>query len=280
MENISQKLNNSEKSGWEQVSDVPFQPEIPEYIKSIINGFSGRQETAKRQIDSAEERLMRDRANYNEIKNLPDDAPMRERKIANAEIVMHRDEVNVERQKAEYSIMREPIPDDISYRARQHEEFAKKVAEKLPEDSPLCFHGTGILGAKGIISSGGIQSSADRLGYQTSWDAEGQISITTRHTLDTTVKGYTNLEKYDFPAGCIFVMLPKAGEKLDKASTTMDSIDFTQNPERLVSVITTPENIERVAGWMQEANLPAERVTDFDSFIEQLPSISEELSRA
>ena len=35
----------------------------------------------------------------------------------------------------------------------------------------------------------------------------------------------------------------------------MKTVDLSQNPEQLYGIFTTPENIDRVSTWMQEAGL-------------------------
>ena len=54
----------------------------------------------------------------------------------------------------------------------------------------------------------------------------------------------------------------------------MKTVDFSQNPEQLFGIFTTPENIERVSKWMQEAGLDARKVYTFESFLEQVQETS------
>ncbi len=158
---------------------------------------------------------------------------------------------------------------DMAYRLRQDKEFAKNVQNAMPPKMNLLFHGTPIYNAEKIIAARGLMSSVDRLGFETSMDGGGQVSVTTNKTLNVTVEGYADLNAAEgyLPAGCIFAMkakTPNEGENL-----VTDNVDFNE-PDRLYAVITTPENLNRVRGWMQNAGLDASRVHDFDGFVDML----------
>lgn len=71
--------------------------------------------------------------------------------------------------------------EDIEYRTRQYKEFSEIIEEFLPDDLPLRFHGCPIYNAKKIIESGEISASSDRVGFNTSYDVTGQISVTTKY---------------------------------------------------------------------------------------------------
>lgn len=156
---------------------------------------------------------------------------------------------------------------DMKYRLRQYEEFSKKMKDLLPNDLPLRFHGCPIYTTKHILESGEISSSVDRLGIETSYDTEGQVSVTTKDTLDTTIRGYTHLSESFLPAGCVFVLLPK--DELDAKSgdsMLMGNVNFKEEPNRLYGIITTPENIERVIQWAKKSGIDASKIYDFDGF--------------
>ena len=48
------------------------------------------------------------------------------------------------------------------------------------------------------------------------------------------------------------------------------NVSFKENPERLYSIITTPENIERVTEWAEKANIDLSKIHDFDGFIQEI----------
>lgn len=169
--------------------------------------------------------------------------------------------------------VRPSTEEDKIYRLRQYDEFPQKIGNVVQDDLPLRFHGCSIYAARDIIHSGEISSSVDRLGIETSYDVEGQVSVTTKQTIETTIRGYTDLVgNYDMPAGCVFVLLPKdeydakAGEK----SMLMQNVSFKDEPDRLVSIITTPENIDKVTDWSQECGIDVSKIYDFDGFIKSI----------
>ena len=176
------------------------------------------------------------------------------------------------------SFLREPTKEDISYRWQQCEGFSQKVAQYADENEMLCFHGTDIFGAKHIIESGKISSGADRLGHATSFDPPGKISVTNKDTVDTSVKNYMSLiGDFLYPAGCLFVVKPKDKPEYDKLSSSgwmIDNVDFKENPDRLVAIVTTPENIERVSQWAGKGGIDSSKVMLFEKFVERCKSNS------
>lgn len=161
--------------------------------------------------------------------------------------------------------------DDIKYRCRQIDDFANHLRAVLPEDSNLCFHGTSIWNTQLIIDSGNISSAVDRENRNLSiFDTPGQVDITTRNNIDITIKGYSWLGDFDYPAGCIFVILPQKAEDIESSRLNyIGNIVLRETPERLEAIITTPENIDRVSNWLKNSNLDicSSKVMDYDNFI-------------
>ena len=198
-----------------------------------------------------------------------------------------------------YSIEEKKIPVEISKKkatlARDVQDYQKAVAENdksmirgyqdiIKEDEyelktfeeKSSFFGTDIFGAKHILESGQISSGVDRLGHATSFDPRGKISATNKDTVDTSVGTYMNLTaNFLYPAGCLFVVKPKDKTEYDQLSSTgwmIDNVDFKTNPDRLVAIVTTPENIERVNGWAQKSNIDTAKVMNFEGFIKRCKS--------
>lgn len=166
-------------------------------------------------------------------------------------------------------LLRPANQQDKEYRSRQYYEFPSKIEKVVPDNLPLRFHGCPITAAKHILESGELSSSVDRLGYETSYDVEDQVSVTTKNTIDTTVRGYTHLNGSQcLPAGCIFVLLPKDEEDAKAGeSMLMGNVNFKSEPDRLYGIITTPENLERINTWAQEYGIDlTDKLYDFDGF--------------
>ena len=50
----------------------------------------------------------------------------------------------------------------------------------------------------------------------------------------------------------------------------LGNVSFKENPERLYAIITTPENIERVTEWVENANMDVSKIHDFEGFIQEM----------
>ena len=183
--------------------------------------------------------------------------------------------------EAQLRFLRPNNMQDIEYRQDQFKNFGQRLNSVIPITSDLRFHGTPIYFAEEIIRSGTISSSADRYnGYIKSTDPKGEISAATIKSVDRTITFYSDISAYQhsMPCGCIFVLQNK-GRK-DKEIQDIDlmkTVNFKKYPEQLVSIITTPENKERVQGWLEEAGLDPEKVHTFESFIETMKEQSEEV---
>jgi hypothetical protein len=171
--------------------------------------------------------------------------------------------------------------EDISYRDWARENLGPAIREAIPIGLPLRFHGAPIYAARDIIASGGISSSVDRLGIETSYDVADQISVTTPDSLEVSLDSYTGLsqDKYFTPAGCLFAVLPATHEDVEagKVSMLMGNVDFKEHPEQLVGIMTTPENIYRVKEWTNSAGIDPSLVVEFKEFPNALRAQSQEL---
>jgi hypothetical protein len=183
--------------------------------------------------------------------------------------------------KDRLSFARPAIAEDIAYRDWVRQNFGHVVRASLPQGLPLCFHGAPIYKCRDILSSGSISSSVDRIGTSTSYDAAGEISVTTAKSIDVSLDSYTGLnqDNYLIPAGCLFAVLPATPEdvKASETSMLMGNVDFKLNPEQLVGIITTPENIDQVRSWTSAAGLDPGKVIEFKDFSKVLESQGEAL---
>ena len=161
---------------------------------------------------------------------------------------------------------------DVRYRKIVQVTFEKRLKEVIPDDCTLCFHGTPIWNAKEIIQSGNISALVDRVGQGDNIIPNpGKISVSTIHNVWFTIKNHADLWNYEYPAGCIFVVKPRDKEEIRSSTeeNIINNIYFTQDPERLTAIITTPENIELVKKWLEESSLKINSniVVDYDEFV-------------
>lgn len=166
----------------------------------------------------------------------------------------------------------EPTKEDAKYRRVQKASFAEKIEKLLPKNYPLLFHGTTIWNAKEILSSANISAEIDRKDKSEDvLDMSGKISVTTVESLWWTVKEFADLANFNYPAGCIFVLLAKDKEEFEMAVSTksIQNVDFGAEPERLKNIITTPENVSRVKEWLSQSDIVVESdiVVDYDEFL-------------
>ncbi len=184
--------------------------------------------------------------------------------------ILNAKEYDLKSYEEQSELLREPQKQDIAYRLKQYQEFPEKAAQSISDDKMLCFHGTTIIGAKNIILSGGIFSGADRFGRSTSYDPPGKISVTNKDSVETSSRTYMRLiDNFCYPAGCLFVVSAKDKAEYQNLSSCwmIDNVDFKKNPERLVAIISTPENLERLRQWAKENGVDGSKVMDFEKFI-------------
>lgn len=160
--------------------------------------------------------------------------------------------------------------EDIEYRNKHINTFAEKLKE-VSKNLDLRFHGTPVYFAEQIIKNGNISSSADRFdGYDASTDGRGLFSVSDMDSLSRTVDFFMDKESHNrcLPCGCLFVLTPGNQTEEQRRQSVMERVDFFRDPERLYSVVTTPENIENVKSWMMEVGFTTDKVHTFDEFIE------------
>lgn len=164
---------------------------------------------------------------------------------------------HIEEENLALKFIRPNNQSDIEYRICQYNEFTEKLQSSISKNLDLRFHGTPIYFAEQIIKTKTITSTADRYnGFIKSTDRNGEFSASSVQTLGDTIKLFSDIQAYyrSLPCGCIFALFPKGPED-NEFPNLMKTIDLSQNPEQLYGVFTTPENIDRVSTWMQEAGL-------------------------
>lgn len=240
--------------------------------KNIIN-FEQRKSKLLQQKAESEKLLDTAIENYNKI--LKGFSLRKEIKLKSAENIIHIREKNLRTINTELEYLRPRNEEDMAYRQRQYNVFSEYIKESIPDEIPLRFHGTSIYAAKDIIISGEISSPADRLGAEISYMTPGQIYVNTKENIFNTVGNFCNLTyDYDLPAGCLFVITPKDIEDEKTApNQTMNSVYFKNNPDRLVAVISTPENNHNLKFWLKESGLSPEKAFTYDGFMQSIDKV-------
>ncbi|MBQ2835246.1 MAG: hypothetical protein IJE68_00185 [Clostridia bacterium] len=233
---------------------------------SDIESFEKKKAILIKNRELAEQRLLSAIGKYKKIEESDVDRKEDRLRIAKSTIVTKKYVLQQINEQIEFS--RPENEEDIAYRQRQYDKFPNLIKTIVPDDVPLRFHGCPINVAQHILEDGEISSSVDRLGISTSYDTEDQVSVTTKYTIETTVRGYAGLVgNFNMPAGCIFVVLPR--DEIDAKSgdsMLMNNISFRQSPERLVAVITSLENLQRVSQWAQENDIDISKICEYDEF--------------
>lgn len=240
--------------------------------QNMIN-FRQRKSKLLRKKIEAEKLLDVAIENYNNISK--SHSLRKEIKLNNAQNIIYLREKNLNVINTELEYLRPRNEEDMLYRQRQYNEFSDYITQNIPDDLPLRFHGTSIYATKEIIASGEISSPGDRFGVEASYDSPGQIYVNTKDNIFNSVRNFCNLTyDYDLPAGCLFVVTPKdSQDEKTGHNQIMESVYFRNNPDRLVAVISTPENINNIRSWLRESGLPSDKAFTYDGFIKSIEKV-------
>ena len=179
-----------------------------------------------------------------------------------------------------YEYMRPNIEEDVEKRIKILKEFPSVVDKNIPDDIPLVFHGTKNIGTVlQIIKTGGLLTPEQKGESFTTFAS--QIDVTYKNDIhvscDFAEPGI--LDSY-LPYGAIFAFTP-LDEEIDNVIRTkgtevkggVDGVKFTDEPDRLFSIITTLENKQKIEEWCEEYGWPVGKVTTHEEFIEKCKSI-------
>lgn len=227
----------------------------------------------RRYINVYTEKLNRDINKLKKIENNDDN----EEEIKN---IKH--DIKVDQDEITFSIrvlnsIRIPFLEDIEER-NNIATFVEEIKEVIPNDVPLVFHGCGFIDTvEDIIQSGGLYPPADR-GYDVS--ATSHYIFTCTKSDIKTASEYANRE-YCIPYGALFVLAPKdelEKEKFlhvdaliakgNKTFVTTTSLNFYEEPNRLVAIITTSENLDRLKELARENGLNDDLIVTHNEFIQ------------
>ncbi|MCD8484371.1 hypothetical protein LRY65_00725 [Candidatus Woesebacteria bacterium] len=173
-------------------------------------------------------------------------------------------------------VARVPDSQDIEYRQKLLREFPQRMSLLSVTFPDLRFHGTSFIAAKAMIEYGGVVSSQERGLVRSSFDGEGQISVTTPQSVELSVKDYIQIKDFLLPLGCLFVLLPE--DQIDAAagdSYLMKSVQFREyntHSERFVCVLASAEVLPKVRHLLRENGYSEEKAMEFFEFLSKLES--------
>lgn len=227
-----------------------------------VSNLTERYEFISKQL----EELVRNNASEEEIRKYSEAEKMGRRRLFVA--------------KARRKYVRPNTWEDVRYRQHQESFFQTKVLGVIPNNLLLRFHGSPLWFSEEIIKNKKIVPSFDTYDMKTSADVEGRISVTKASNLNRwTTSIYAKLFEYkeSLPAGCIFAVFPLSESELDDSKWAMNKVDFSEHPEQLYKIITTPENIGLVKKWCKESGLDTSYVCDYNRFIKILKKDSKKM---
>ena len=172
------------------------------------------------------------------------------------------------------SYMREDIPEDLEERKKIRQSFSKQVAEIIPDGIPMVFHGNNdIATIYEILKSGGLKTPEER-GVDFKSFAT-QIDVANKHDIHVPVEFADPGIDSARPYGAIFAFYPKKDEIYkglenfgSEVPGGVQAIDFKEDDDRFVGIITTEENKERIQKWLQEFGMDYKKIFTHLEFIE------------
>ena len=172
------------------------------------------------------------------------------------------------------SYMREDIPEDLEERKRIRQSFSKQVAEIIPDGIPMVFHGNNDIAAiYEILKTGGLKTPEERGVDFKSFAI--QIAVANKYDIHVPVEFADPGIDSARPYGAIFAFYPKKDEIYkglenfgSEVPGGVQSIDFKEDDDRFVGIITTEENKERIQKWLQEFGMDYKKIFTHLEFIE------------
>lgn len=172
------------------------------------------------------------------------------------------------------SYMREDIPEDLEERKRIRQSFSKQVAEIIPDGIPMVFHGNNDIAAiYEILKTGGLKTPEERGVDFKSFAV--QIAVANKYDIHVPVEFADPGIDSARPYGAIFAFYPKKDEIYkglenfgSEVPGGVQSIDFKEDDDRFVGIITTEENKERIQKWLQEFGMDYKKIFTHLEFIE------------
>ena len=185
-------------------------------------------------------------------------------------IAITRDKIRETKNKI--SLSRPHTQADLSERDEVVRYFSDKIRSFDPQNlACLRFKGVPPQDLPDILSSMKIASSKTRLGHITNAVGDGLIAVSSLKNLDFSIDYFTSISDKSYkdclPSGTLFVLQPNSAEEADKVKFfQMYEIDFTKEPEKLIAIVSTQENLPVIQKALNEKGLSTELVMTFANF--------------
>lgn len=167
---------------------------------------------------------------------------------------------------------------DCEERKNIMENFPEKMLSIDPKNLlDLRFKGVSIDDACSIIMSQQLISGKTRIGYSNTSTPGGFISVGNIKELPEIVGFYAMVSeiqlKNSMPCGAMFALKPESKEEAKLINYHhMKEIDFIKNPEKLVAIVTSTENVPLMQEMLGKKDMPldlAMSFSDFETFYEK-----------
>lgn len=183
--------------------------------------------------------------------------------------------------KSQVDYVRPNTQEDFDERLALVRDYHPVIKDLVKDRVPLVFHGNRHLGVvQDIIRSGGLFTPEERNVSMTSFASQIDVAYkdNIRVSLEFAEPGLGSF----LPYGAVFAFFPKE-EEFDNVLRTGEStevfggvegVNFIEEPDRLVAIITTSENIEIIKGVCDEVGIDSNKVVTHQEFLEIAPNIS------
>ena len=183
--------------------------------------------------------------------------------------------------KSQVDYVRLNYEEDYNERLNLSRSYPPLIKELVKDGVPLVFHGNRHLGVvQDIIRSGGLFTPEEREVSMTSFAS--QIDVTYKDDMRVSLEfAEPGLGSY-LPYGAIFAFFPKE-EEFDNVLRTGESsevfggvegVNFLEEPDRLVAIITTRENIDIIKSVCEEVGIDSDKVVTHQEFLDLAPNVS------
>lgn len=188
--------------------------------------------------------------------------------------------------KAEMEYSRDNTIDDVNNRLEILNNYSTLIRDSISDKVPAVFHGVANIGVVlEIIRSGGLFTPDERDVDMTSFAS--QIDVTYKNNIDVTLEFSEPGVNSFMPYGAIFVFYPLDEEKENVLGTGestevmggVKGVNFINEPERLIGIITTEENIELLKNACIDAGIDSTKVVTHSEFLTLCESLNSNLSK-